>query len=86
MTSDIQLPLYQSHKQVRAAKITKVNHNEGILNSLTVQIGSHSATIPVSEEWLERHNPKPNGYYVLYKDGYESWSPEEAFEEGYTLA
>ena len=25
------------------------------------------------------------GYYVRYPDGYESWSPAEAFEEGYTL-
>jgi len=23
------------------------------------------------------------GYYVLYPDGYESWSPAKAFEEGY---
>ena len=23
------------------------------------------------------------GYYVRYKDGYESWSPAEAFEEAY---
>ena len=23
------------------------------------------------------------GYYVLYGDGYESWSPKEAFEESY---
>jgi len=25
------------------------------------------------------------GYYVIYKDGYESWSPKEAFEEAYRL-
>ena len=25
------------------------------------------------------------GYYVLYNDGYESWSPKKAFEEGYNL-
>jgi hypothetical protein len=24
------------------------------------------------------------GYYVKYADGYESWSPTKAFEEGYT--
>ena len=28
---------------------------------------------------------KSGGYYVRYPDGYESWSPAEAFEEGYTL-
>lgn len=25
------------------------------------------------------------GYYVVYEDGYKSWSPAEAFEAGYTL-
>lgn len=25
------------------------------------------------------------GYYVRYVDGYESWSPSEAFEAGYSL-
>lgn len=24
------------------------------------------------------------GYYVVYTDGYVSWSPAKAFEEGYT--
>lgn len=24
------------------------------------------------------------GYYVVYSDGYKSWSPSGAFEEGYT--
>ncbi len=26
------------------------------------------------------------GYRVIYKDGYESWSPSEAFEEAYHIA
>ena len=26
------------------------------------------------------------GYHVKYKDGYESWSPAEPFEEAYKLA
>ena len=25
------------------------------------------------------------GYYVVYGDGYKSWSPTKAFEEGYSL-
>ena len=25
------------------------------------------------------------GYYVVYEDGYASWSPSAAFESGYTL-
>ena len=33
--------------------------------------------------WLDKHNPAVGGYYVVYKDGYESFSPAQAFEEGY---
>lgn len=33
--------------------------------------------IPVDE------NPEDEGYLVKYKDGYESWSPKETFEEAY---
>lgn len=44
----------------------------------------HSAAIPVSKEWLDKHNPQPGGYYVVYQDGYASYSPAKAFEEGYT--
>ena len=25
------------------------------------------------------------GYYVVYEDGYKSFSPSKAFDEGYTL-
>jgi hypothetical protein len=33
-----------------------------------------------------KHAPQVGGYYVRYPDGYESWSPAKAFEEGYTEA
>jgi hypothetical protein len=34
--------------------------------------------------FLLKHAPQPGGYYVIYKDGYKSFSPAEAFEAGYT--
>ena len=34
--------------------------------------------------WLDKHNPEVGGYLVVYKDGYISFSPAEAFEDGYT--
>lgn len=54
------------------------------------------APIPVSDDWYEkqmaasrtRDNPLgglEGGYYVVYEDGYASFSPAEAFESGYTL-
>jgi hypothetical protein len=39
---------------------------------------------PVDEAYIQKHNPQPGGYYVVYKDGYKSFSPAQAFEEGYT--
>ena len=41
--------------------------------------------VPVSDEYMHKHNPQVGGYYVIYDDGYESFSPAKAFEEGYTL-
>ncbi len=33
---------------------------------------------------IKGNNYRQDGYYVLYKDGYKSWSPKEAFEAGNT--
>jgi len=41
--------------------------------------------IEVSRDWMLKHNPTPGGYYVVYNDGYASFSPAEAFETGYEL-
>lgn len=42
------------------------------------------APLEVDAAYVMQHNPQPGGYYVVYKDGYKSFSPAEAFEEGYT--
>jgi hypothetical protein len=34
---------------------------------------------------LDKHKPEVGGYYVVYKEGYKSFSPAGAFEEGYAL-
>lgn len=43
------------------------------------------AEFPIEPEFIAKHNPQPGGYFVIYKDGYKSFSPAKAFEEGYTL-
>lgn len=40
--------------------------------------------ISVSSEFMRKHNPEAGGYFVVYQDGYRSFSPAAAFEEGYT--
>lgn len=42
------------------------------------------AAFEVDQSYVQKHDPKAGGYYVVYKDGYKSFSPAEAFEEGYT--
>ena len=39
--------------------------------------------IKVTRSLIARGEPKPGDYYVRYADGYESWSPAKAFEDGY---
>lgn len=40
--------------------------------------------IPVDGKFIEKHSPTAGGYYVVYEDGYKSFSPAEAFESGYS--
>lgn len=40
--------------------------------------------ISVSTEFMQKHKPAAGMYLVVYKDGYRSMSPADAFEEGYT--
>ena len=69
---------YQSHKKVQASKIVGINIYTLELDSDTHQFWS------VSHGWYQKHNPQVGGYLVIYPDGYESFSPAKAFEEGYT--
>lgn len=41
------------------------------------------APFKVDAAYVRKHEPKMGGYYVVYADGYRSWSPAAAFESGY---
>ena len=73
------LPKYRSHKVVQAAKITEVETLQ--VPHLVLDVG---ISVPVDPKWLARHDPKVGGYYVVYPDGYTSYSPADAFESGHT--
>lgn len=45
---------------------------------------SRYGLIDFDAEYFKKHNPQPGGYYVVYEDGYKSFSPAAAFEEGYS--
>lgn len=72
---------YQSHKRVQAAQIHAIEP--------TVE-GAHlhfsgGLILHVDHEYMNKHRPFVGGYYVRYSDGYQSYSPAEAFEGGYTV-
>ena len=85
-----EMPKYQSHKQVWALKIADIvvfDEGDEITDSSYAVITPAEegyAPFRVSAEYLRKHYPKRGGYYVRYQDGYESWSPADAFEGGYT--
>ena len=75
------LQQFQSHKIVGAFKIGTIATLKDGGAVLTAEDGQTDAI--VSDEYVGKHSPEVGGYYVSYPDGYESWSPAEAFESGY---
>jgi hypothetical protein len=89
------LPRYKCHKEVCALKIKVVefdcdhperarsNIGNGTLATI-VPTDEGYAPFRVGHEYLTKHRPEKGGYFVVYKDGYQSYSPAKAFEDGYT--
>lgn len=68
---------YICHKEVDAFEI-------GRIESHTLFAKDESESVEVSADYINKHPLNLPGYYVRYSDGYESWSPKEAFEKGYS--
>lgn len=84
MTASIEMPRYYvCHKTVWALKIKSVERDA--VTILHFEDPSYAART-VSYDYDVKHKPEPGGYFVVYADGYESFSPAKAFEEGYTRA
>jgi hypothetical protein len=85
MSTQVELPKYKCHKVVRAAKITEIeSHESDGTGSHTMIFGEISGSKFMTDEWKDRFKPEVGGYFVMYEDGYTSFSPAEAFESGYT--
>lgn len=85
-----QMPQYQCHKKVWALKIKDIERFE---EGTSAALAGAACIVPedvgyapffVQQGYVDKHNPQAGGYYVVYDDGYQSWSPAKAFEEGYT--
>ena len=84
-----ELPRYRSHKNVSAVKILEIRSTATLEqasdgSAYLVPTEEGYGRILVTREFMLRHEPEVGGYYVQYEDGYESYSPAKAFEDGYT--
>jgi hypothetical protein len=83
-----EMPKYKCHKVVSALKIASIVEMD--INQAREPVGAvitpkekGYACFNVSGAYLSKHNPQVGGYYVVCEDGYESFSPVDAFESGH---
>lgn len=88
-----QMPEYQCHKKVWALQIVEIHlkpnpdptgESGATSYGAILQVEEPFASIEVSSEYMNKNNPAVTGYYLVYKDGYKSYSPKAPFEDGYT--
>ena len=87
--AQVQLPRWKSHKEVYADTIVDIKlanpddeHPCFDYAGFDVVLACN-AVVCVSNEMIARHKPSIGEYLVQYDDGYISWSPAKAFEDGY---
>lgn len=89
MAAEAQMPKYRCFKEVWALKIASVAFNgcdTTTDENPIVTVAFEGTTFAPKKFNLHRKpTPQVGGYYVVYEDGYESFSPAKAFEEGYAL-
>lgn len=81
---NINLPVYNCHKTVQAVLILSVSYDVNHIEAKLIPEDIRIPPIIVGSVFINKHKPSGIGYFVIYNDGYTSWSPVEAFESGYT--
>lgn len=78
------LPRWVCHKEVWGSNITALLKSDGALTVRT----EHGDVDIIDETWPARYKgtDADMGYLVVYQDGYISWSPTKAWENGYERA
>lgn len=80
-----EMPRYQCHKKVWALKIKAIDLLlKGYVGATLTPEEPGYGPFKVDDSYMAKHKPEVGGYYVVYDDGYKSYSPAKAFEEGYT--
>ncbi len=91
VSTEAEMPKYKCHKEVHALKIKSIvfPHNSGMelhfrdegFAAITIKNPEGVRIKQAMRPYLEENDL---GYLVIYEDGYRSWSPTKAFEDGYT--
>ena len=93
MSTEQEMPRYKCHKEVWALKIGKIHLDQEDARQEGRDTDGHATITPeesgyapfrVDAEYMRKHKPVVGGYYVVYADGYKSFSPAKAFDGGYT--
>lgn len=85
MNASMEMPRYVSHKTVHALEIescVKVAEGRRVVSFRD----EGYAAVTLEAEMFARYQPVSGDFYVVYADGYKSFSPRKAFLEGYTRA
>ena len=86
MSDDVEMPKYRCHKEVWALHIAAIELHEDGSATITPKEKGYGV-FKTNVGWGERFkgNEDDLGVYVVYNDGYASWSPTKVFDEGYSL-
>ena len=87
MNASREMPKYVCHKKVWALKIAEITEPTDATGTSRTIIPADEGYGPfvVDGAYMAKHKPEVGGYYVVYDDGYKSYSPAAAFESGYSL-
>ena len=89
-----EMPRYKCHTEVWALKIKAITFDRDAAQRENRETDGSAIITPAEEgyaplrvdfDYVRKHKPEAGGYYVVYADGYKSFSPAKAFEDGYTL-
>lgn len=89
MNNSMEMPKYQCHKEVHALKIKSIRdddtENYYVLEFAEKGYAPQDLLDPFMDNFRGCGSNDDLGYLVVYEDGYKSWSPTKAFEDGYAL-
>lgn len=79
----MEMPRYVSHKQVWALEIMSIMRDDVNATFVLEFCDKGYASMRPDRDMFARYVPVPGDFYVVYADGYKSFSPRKAFLEGY---